>query len=45
MIAAIFENNFFDGEVQTMVMIIIGLALYAGMMIRQQARNITTNGG
>jgi len=35
MIAAIFENNFFDSEVENMIMIVMGLALYAGMKVRQ----------
>ena len=33
--AGFFENNFFDAEVQTTIMILIGLALHAGLQIRR----------
>jgi len=35
MIAGMFDNNFFDSEVQNLVMIVMGLALYAGLVIRK----------
>jgi O-antigen ligase len=38
MVAGLFENNFLDGEVQTQVLLMMGLALYAGLQIRRKAR-------
>ena len=36
MVAGIFENNFFDAEVQTMIMMAMGLILHAGLVIRNR---------
>ncbi len=35
LVAGFFENNFFDAEVQTTIMLLIGLALHAGLQIRR----------
>ncbi|MBI4081706.1 MAG: O-antigen ligase family protein [Candidatus Lambdaproteobacteria bacterium] len=34
MVAGVFENNFFDKEVQTMMLMLMGLALHAGLRVR-----------
>ncbi|MDH4249520.1 MAG: hypothetical protein OEW39_17070, partial [Deltaproteobacteria bacterium] len=44
MIAAFFENNFFDSEVQTLMLILIGLALHAGLEIRKTLARDTPAG-
>ena len=38
MVAAVFENNFFDAEVQVMIVLAVSLAVHAGMTIRRGAR-------
>ena len=35
MAAGFFDNNFFDSEVQTIIMIFMGLSLHAGLQIRR----------
>lgn len=35
MVAGIFENNFFDAEVRTLILILMGLSLHNGLVIRR----------
>jgi O-antigen ligase len=36
MVAGVFENNFFDKEVETMMLMLMGLALHAGLRVRSE---------
>lgn len=36
MFAGIFEDNFFDGEVQTVITMMMGLSLYVGLRLRER---------
>ena len=38
MVAGFFENNFFDAEVRTMILTLMGLSLYVGLSVRRQLR-------
>lgn len=42
MAAGWFENNFLDGEVQTLLMMVAGLALWAGLRIHREVREPVT---
>jgi O-antigen ligase len=35
MVAGIFENNFFDAEVRTLILILMGLSIHNGLLIRR----------
>ncbi len=43
MAAGWFENNFLDGEVHTLIMMLMGVALYAGLRIRRAPRGKTSD--
>ena len=44
MVAGIFENNFFDAEVRTLILVMMGLSLHNGLMIRRALREEGGNG-
>jgi O-antigen ligase len=46
MVSGLFENNFFDAEVRTIVLVMMGLSLHAGLLIRHAvARERDTSPG
>jgi O-antigen ligase len=42
MVAGLFENNFFDAEVRTMILILMGLSIHTGLVVR---RELAARGG
>jgi len=36
MVAGLFENNFFDAEVRTMILMLMGLSIHTGLVVRRE---------
>jgi O-antigen ligase len=45
MVAGLFENNFFDAEVRTMILLVMALAIHHGLVIRRGLREGTGGTG